>query len=133
MRRGTNADFDPRRNASFYARAFAFLSSLVPYDTLAAPVFTPAEIAILSFAPLFSALPDLTGKGLRRWSEARFDNEERLALEYLYKSGPPISAIRSLNFSGVVLTSKNAHQASTRSASSSSPRPTPLWLPTSAS
>ncbi|BGP10952.1 hypothetical protein JCM10049v2_006846 [Rhodotorula toruloides] len=56
----------------FYARAFAFLSSLIPYDTLSAPVFTPAE-------------------RMRGSTSARFENTERLALEYLYKSGPPIT------------------------------------------
>ncbi|KAJ8292135.1 hypothetical protein OF846_004464 [Rhodotorula toruloides] len=75
----------------FYARAFAFLSSLVPYDTLSAPVFTPAEVALLSFAPIPDALPDLHGKRMRGSTSARFENTERLALEYLYKSGPPIT------------------------------------------
>ncbi|BGP34935.1 hypothetical protein JCM10296v2_006759 [Rhodotorula toruloides] len=75
----------------FYARVFAFLSSLVPYDALSAPVFTPAEVALLSFAPSSDALPDLKGKRMRESTCARFENTERLALEYLYKSGPPIT------------------------------------------
>ncbi|BGP03038.1 hypothetical protein NBRC10513v2_006763 [Rhodotorula toruloides] len=75
----------------FYARAFAFLSSVDPHDALSAPVFTPSEVALLSFAPNPDALPDLKGKRMQESTSARFENTERLALEYLYKSGPPIT------------------------------------------